>query len=56
MSLIVLYCCPEHPDQVLFKEDLGQISLMVAERPATCPKCKKAYYKWECTTRNLNQG
>ena len=38
-------------------ETLCPIALaMVPQRPATCPKCKKAYYKWECTTKSLTQG
>ncbi len=45
----VSYCCPERPDQVLFKEDLrannNTFYMMIAERSATCPKCKKAYCK-----------
>jgi hypothetical protein len=46
----VLYLCPEHPDQVLFREYLGVMKMFIAEAPATCPRCRKAYYKWECQT------
>ena len=55
MSLTVLYLCPEHPDQILFTEDTGLLKMMIAELPATCPRCKKAYYKWECQTRYQNE-
>lgn len=43
------YCCPKDEEQVLFVEDTSFMKLIVPEPPATCPKCKKSYYKWECT-------
>ena len=52
MQFTVLYVCLEHPDEVLFKEDVGVMKMMIAELPMMCPRCKKPYYKWECQTRN----
>lgn len=48
MGIIVKYVCPVHADVVLFTEEQGTFRYMVMERPETCPKCKKPYYKHEC--------
>jgi hypothetical protein len=46
--MIVRYVCPVHRDVVLFTEDLSIVKYIVMERPATCPQCRKPYYKAEC--------
>jgi hypothetical protein len=56
------YVCPTDKDTVLFSETEGSsqpgaegppvfdtFSFKLPERPATCPRCSKAYYRWECT-------
>jgi|CXWL01.1.fsa_nt_gi hypothetical protein len=48
MGMIVKYVCPIYKNVVLFTEDLGTSKYFVMERPQTCPKCKKPYYKSEC--------
>lgn len=48
MGIIVKYVCPVHKNVVLFTEDLSTCKYIVMERPATCQKCKKSYYKSEC--------
>jgi hypothetical protein len=46
--MIVRYVCPVHKSIVLFTEDPGIVKYILMERPETCPKCKKSYYKSEC--------
>ena len=53
MGTRVNLLCPVDNDVVLFIEDSGQMNMIVAERPRTCPKCKKSYYKWECVAEGL---
>ena len=51
-----LYVCPEDSSEVLFREvvlDGPLVSFVVPDRPATCPKCRKSYYKWECAQREV---
>ena len=53
MKRQVRYYCPEDTSQVLYCEvvddtmiNVGLIALV--DLPETCPKCGKAYYKWQC--------
>jgi hypothetical protein len=56
MGLTVIYVCPLHNDVVLFTEDLGTFRYFVMERPQTCPKCKKPYYKSECDQHYVEEN
>jgi len=47
----IIYVCPKHRTQVLYVEDPGRIELVIVQKPAECPKCKKPYYKWECVIK-----
>lgn len=51
----IFYCCPQDKEVVLYTEnnvvydDKKLITKMVIpDRPVTCPKCGKSYYKSEC--------
>lgn len=48
MAVIVKYVCPVHDEVVLFTSRLDLLVYVEPERPKTCPKCKKPYYKSEC--------
>jgi hypothetical protein len=47
-SMIVQYACPVHKNVVLFTEEAEILRFILVERPETCQKCKKSYYKSEC--------
>lgn len=49
MGTIINYVCPVHPRVVLFTGDSDVCEYVIVERPETCPKCNKSYYKSECT-------
>jgi NAD-dependent dihydropyrimidine dehydrogenase PreA subunit len=51
MGRKVYFACPTDEDVVLFEEDLDMMKFMLAERPETCHKCGKSYYKWECSQK-----
>ncbi len=59
MPDIVKYYCPNHKKELLFTEyqdDSGPVmKFFTPERPATCQKCKKAYYKSECVEKRQQQ-
>lgn len=51
MSSKIYFACPTDEDVILFEEDMDTMRLMTAERPETCRKCGKSYYKWECLAK-----
>lgn len=61
MAKTRLYICPVDNNQVLFREVVAEdsagplIGLLVPEKPATCPECRKSYYKWECSQREVQE-
>jgi hypothetical protein len=57
MSKETLYCCPFHPDVVLFTFTEGSEveGFVLFEKPATCPMCEKSYFKKECTKRERSE-
>ena len=51
MGRKLYFVCPTDEDVILFEEDIEKektLKIATAERPQTCHKCGKSYYKWEC--------
>jgi hypothetical protein len=53
---MIYFSCPTDQDEILFEEDLNSMKFVMAERPKTCRRCGKSYYKWECVERTGDEA
>jgi hypothetical protein len=58
MRYTVKYYCPKHKKELLDVDEVnGTIfKLFMPERPLTCARCQKAYYRSECIAHRYDYG